>query len=523
MNTTNKLTLSFALFAFLIMNPVVSARAQRSLVASHGLQEVARESPDRYGPPRADTTWRLLFWNEIALKSNARDHARVAPLRPDQGGPLRTARAFAIVHIAMFDAYNAIVGGFESYTGLDMASLDADINCERRRASVDAAIAQAAGDTLIALFPSQAPNIKAIQRADLKTIPDGPAKDAGREIGRRAATAILEKRRNDGSQFPEPEYAVDLNRDGIFYRPNPAFGKWRRDPVSTAPEMPGLALGAFWARDREGELRDRLPFVTLSAEQVRSDPPPDLTSMEYAKAFKEVKRLGGDGKVTPTKRTLDQTIAGIFWAYDGTPFLGTPPRLYNQIAAQISEQTRTRGIELARLLALVNVAMSDAILTCFDTKYREEFWRPVTAIRQGEIDGNPRTDGDPNFVPLGSPASNTRGPNFTPNFPAYTAGHSTLGSALFQTLRRFYRTDRIAFSFISDEFNGVTRDNKGKVRPLVLRHFRSLSQAEEENGQSRIYLGVHWSFDNTEGIKQGRQVADYVFDNSFRRQIRIED
>ena len=110
--------------------------------------------------------------------------------------------------------------------------------------------------------------------------------------------------------------------------------------------------------------------------------------------------------------------------------------------------------------------------------------------------------------------------NFTPPFPAYPSGHAVFGGALFQTLRRFYRTDDIAFTFVSDEFNGVTLDNEGNPRPLLPRSFTSLSQAEEENGQSRIYLGIHWSFDKTEGIAQGRAIADWVFDNAFERQRR---
>ena len=108
------------------------------------------------------------------------------------------------------------------------------------------------------------------------------------------------------------------------------------------------------------------------------------------------------------------------------------------------------------------------------------------------------------YSPLGAPASNLTGPNFTPPFPAYPSGHAGFGGALFEMLRNFYRTDRIPFTFASDEFNGVTRDNAGNVRPRVERSFSSLSQAEEENGQSRIYLGIHWSFDKTEGIARGR-------------------
>ena len=399
MNTRNRLTLNGAFFTFLTLSLAVSAQAQSPLGASHCIQEEARESPDRHSSPGTDTTRQLLFWNEIALKAHARDHARVAPLRPDQGGPLRTARAFAIVHIAMFDAFNAIVGGYESFTGLDPAYFDEDLDCDRSRASVDAAIAQAAGDALIALFPSQAEYIEDIQRADLRKIRNGPAKNAGISIGRLVANKILSDRSDDGSQDPEPLYNVPGG-----YIPNPALGKWRQDPISLTP----IALGAFWARDQNGRLRKGQPFVIRSADQFKAAPTPALTSAAYAKAFIEVKRLGGDGVITPTERTADQTIAGIFWAYDGTPFLGTANRLYNQIAVQISQQMRTRGIELARLLALVNVAMADAGLACWDTKYREEFWRPITAIRQGESDGNPDTLGDPNFVPLGAPASNIR-------------------------------------------------------------------------------------------------------------------
>ena len=162
----------------------------------------------------------------------------------------------------------------------------------------------------------------------------------------------------------------------------------------------------------------------------------------------------------------------------------------------------------------------------WESKFYYDLWRPVTGIREadegtgpsGDGDGNPATVGDPTFTPLGAPASNLAGPNFTPPFPSYPSGHAGFGGALFETLRRFYRTDAIAFTFVSDELNGVTHDHDGSVRPLVPRSFTSLSQAEEENGQSRIYLGIHWAFDKTQGIAQGRRVADYVFDHALRPQ-----
>jgi hypothetical protein len=276
-----------------------------------------------------------------------------------------------------------------------------------------------------------------------------------------------------------------------------------------------MALGVQW-----GQVR---PFVLSSPERFRVPPPPALGSAEYAEAYNEVKRLGGDGLTTPTERTPDQTFAGIFWAYDGTPALCAPPRLYNQIAMHIANERETDVVDLARLLALVHVAMADAGIAIWESKYFYRFWRPVTAIREADVgtgqtglgDDNPATAGDPSFTPLGAPASNFDGPNFTPPFPAYPSGHAGFGGALFQVLRTFYGTDAIPFTFVSDEYNGVTLDNRGLVRPLHPRSFRTLSEAEEENGQSRIYLGIHFAFDKTDGIEQGRRVADYVMRNAF--------
>jgi hypothetical protein len=284
------------------------------------------------------------------------------------------------------------------------------------------------------------------------------------------------------------------------------------DPISQVP----IALGAQW-----GNIR---PFVLTSGSQFRVTPPPALDSEEYAIAFNEVKRLGGDGITTPTERTAEQTEIGIYWAYDGTPSLCAPPRLYNQVAVTIAEQQGSNAVELARLLALVNTSLADSGIAIWESKYFYELWRPITGIREADAgtgptgagDGNPATVGDPSFSPLGAPRSNGNGPNFTPPFPSYPSGHAGFGGALFETLRRFYGTDDIAFTFVSQEFNGETRDNDGNVRPLIPRSFESLSQAEEENGQSRIYLGIHWSYDKTEGITLGREVADLVYENAFR-------
>jgi hypothetical protein len=408
----------------------------------------------------------------------------------------------AIVHIAMFDTINAVLRDYEGY---------ADFRVPHGPISLEAAVSKAAHDTLVALFPSQATNFNVLLAEDLAEIRNKNAKANGVLLGKRAAAAIMGMRSDDGSQHPEPL----VNIEHIC---SDQPGRWRQDPISLIP----LALGAHW-----GEAQ---PFVLRSSSQFRIPPPPPMNSRAYTIAYNEAKRLGGDGITTPTVRTEDQTIAGIYWAYDGVPNLCAPPRLYNQIATHIADQMGTSAIETARLLVLVNVAMSDATLTSWESKYYYDYWRPVTGIREADPgtgptglgDGNPATRGDPTFWPLGAPASNLNGPNFTPPFPAYPSGHATMGGALFQVLRRFYGTDRIPFTFVSDELNGLTRDNQGNVRPLVPRSFRNLSQAEEENGQSRIYLGIHWAFDKTEGIALGRRVADYVLKHLYqpRRQGR---
>jgi len=436
-------------------------------------------------------------WNLIAINASGLDHTPVAPgenrVFGEQLGPGRSSRAMAIVHIAMFDALDAVVGGYTSYTGTQ---------APHGPMSVDAAISQAARDTLVAMFPSQTATFDAYLAEDLAAVPNANQRANGIDLGHRTAATILAMRLNDGSQIPEPRVGVD-------YFPSDLPGHWRQDPISLIP----LALGAHWG--------DCLPFVVSSTSQFRAPPPPAMTSSAYTAAYNEVKNLGRDGP--PTQRTEEQTFIGIFWAYDGTPSLCAPPRLYNQITVQIADQGRLSAIEFARLLALVNVAMADAGMTIWESKYYYDFWRPILGIRESDPgsgptglgDGNPDTVGDTNFSPLGAPASNLTGPNFTPPFPAYPSGHAGIGGAIFEVMRRFYGTDNIAFTFVSDEFNGQTRDNNGNIRPYRPRSFSTLSQAEEENGQSRIYLGIHWSFDKTEGIALGRRVGDYVFDHAF--------
>ena len=481
----------------------IAQNTAASFRAVHGPQTTAAEKAPallRHPKPGPDLRSWFLHWNEVAINASGLDHTQVEAVRY-ACSVNSSARSFSACN------------GDRSYRHVRRH------DCRRRRlpqlyqlprtfgdVSIRAAIAQAAHDTLVALYPSKADAFDAKLKESKGELTDSPrARIAGILLGKIAAAAILRQRRDDGAQHTEPVLGTDHTTSN-------AAGHWRQDPISRVP----VALGAHWD--------DVEPFVIRSASQFRVPPPPAMTSAEYAEAFDEVKRLGGDGVSTPTVRTADQTFAGIYWAYDGTPSLCAPPRLYNQIAVTIAKQQNTDAMRTARLLTLVNVAMADAGIAIWESKYFYDFWRPVTGIREsdpgtgptGTGDGNPATIGDRTFTPLGAPASNLAGPNFTPPFPSYPSGHAGFGGAIFQILRNFYRTDNIAFTFVSDEYNGVTRANDGTVRPLKPRSFPTLSSAEEENGQSRIYLGIHWEFDKTEGLTQGERVADYVFDRVYR-------
>lgn len=436
------------------------------------------------GVPTGDP---ILDWNHRALEVSREDYNGLSA--PEQGGPTRSSRALAIVHAAMYDAFNSIDGGGRPYLVKVPAT---------STASKDAAVAVAACLTLKNLFPRQTSALNSALQTYLAALPSGLSKTEGQLVGSLAANAILTARALDGKPVAEQ----------VTYRPSPLPGFHRVDPLN--PNQGYLTPG--WGLIR--------PFVLKNTTEFMIPPPPALNSVAYATAFNEVKAYGAKNS---SVRTEEQTIIGIFWGYDGAKGLGVPPRLYNQCVRAIAVQQGNTPRQNARLFALVNLGMADVGIAAWDDKYDYNFWRPVVAIREADVgtgptglgDGNPGTAGDVNWEPLGAPYSNQIGKNFTPPFPAYASGHATFGAVTFQILTRFYGTDHVPFDFVSDEYNGVTTDHTGAIRPHLVRHFETFSQATQENADSRIYLGVHWRFDATAGVAQGTAIGNRVFDTAL--------
>ena len=404
----------------------------------------------------------VIDWNNVAI-----DVLRADTTLP---GPGFSSRSLAIVQGAVFDTVNGFARTYDSIEFNASAPNGADMN---------AAIAAAAHGVLSELYPAQRASLDQKLQQSLAEVPNGSGERKGVQYGAKAAEKWIHERRNDGAG------------DVVDYQVNPAPGHWQPDPMNSGQTAWGAGWGAVDT------------FALRSGDQFLPPHPPAMTSAQYAASFNEVKSLGGDGVTTPTARTPEQTQIGLFWAYDrgGT---GTPPALYNQVAQVIAANHNNTPVQNARLFALVNLAQADAGITSWDCKFKEDLWRPITAIRRGAEDGNAATDADPTWTPLGAPGNGTTVPNFTPPFPAYVSGHATFGAAAFRAIARFYGTDTMNFTLHSDELPGVTRS------------YTSLSQAAAENARSRIYLGIHWNFDDVEGRGLGVQVGDWVFDHVAR-------
>jgi hypothetical protein len=434
----------------------------------------------------------ILEWNAVALEVNRISYS--GGVVNDQIGPTRSSRALAIESVAMFDAYNSVHPACSPYLTFVQHAEDA---------SDVAAVAQAAHDTIVAMYPHQQAYIDAALTQSLAQVHDGRDKTLGIEVGTIVAQAILAARTDDGSQIPG------------LYVPDGKPGHHVADPLNPNQGFLTPAWGGVTT------------FGIPSTDAVPTPPPPSLTSADYTQAYNQVKSLGEDNSST---RTLDETEIGIYWGYDVARGLGDPPRLFNQVARQIAVQEGNTVAENARMFALINVAMADAGIQCWGIKYRDIFWRPIVAIRRANETGNPNTVQQTDWSPLGAPKSNPLPGeiNFTPPFPSYTSGHADFAGAAFKTMADFYQTDdvhySISFNFISDEFNGVTTDIHQNIPPIILnfvrqlepRHYTSFSQAAAEVAASRIYLGIHYRFDAIQGVSAGDRIADIDFDSLLR-------
>jgi membrane-associated phospholipid phosphatase len=383
----------------------------------------------------------VLEWNQLAL----------SVIRQTKASPLGGARDMAIMHAAVYDSVNAIDRSYTPYFAHVHAS---------RSASLVAAAAQAAHDTLVVLFPTQASSFDAALAADLVGIPPGRARQ-GIAVGQDVAEQILTWRSTAGAGAVVP------------YTPGTAPGDWQPTPPAFLP-----ALAPSWALVT--------PFAMTSGSQFRPPPPPALTSTEYATAFNEVKSLG---RVDSTTRTADQTQIALFWK----DAVGTAYAFghWNEIAEGVSVDQGLGLVENARLFALLNIATADALIACWDAKYTYNFWRPVTAIRfSGDSSINPATESDPTWTPL----------IVTPNFPSYPSAHSTVSGAASTVLTSLFGR-HYSFTAGSDGLPGITRS------------FSSFAAAAAEAGQSRIYGGIHFQFDNQAGLASGRALGRFVVQN----------
>ncbi len=381
-------------------------------------------------------------WNSTALNA----------IRIDKTPPPKASRALAILHAAIYDAVNGITRSHEPYLigGLVPAS-----------ASIEAAASGAAYQVLASLFPAQKARFDVIYRTHLAGLPNNPQKKSGIAWGESVAARTLAARATDGF-------------DAAIAPPvGSGPGAWVPTPPVLAPY-----LLPQW-----GFLR---PFCMATSSQFRPPGPPALSSARYAADVNEVKQMGA---ATNSTRTADQTQIALFWA-DGAG-TETPPGHWNSIAQDVAAAKGNTLEENARLFALLNLAMADAAICAWDAKYSFSFWRPVTAIRHADTDGNPATEPDPSWSSL----------IVTPPFPDYVSGHSTFSGAAATVLAIFYGTDNVSFTTGSDFLPGVHRS------------FNSFSAAAAEAAVSRLYGGIHFRSANEDGLHGGLAIGHLMMHN----------
>jgi hypothetical protein len=383
----------------------------------------------------------ILQWNRVLTQTFATPGAHPPTILAQ--------RSYAMMHLAMFDAVNSIDGGYDPYLTEVPGS---------RNASQEAAAAQAAHDVLTALYPAQQAIFDIELANSLLGIPPNRVRQ-GIRIGRICAERMLAHRANDGWSATPPSYVLPTTP-----------GNWQ-------PTPPANAAASFT------HIGNVTPFALTQISQFMPAAPPALTSAEYAADFNEEKELGS---ATSTTRTADQTLTAQLWANPGPS-----GALYRNLIRTLALNRNDSTVKTARLFGLYYLSNHDALQTSFTSKFNYGLWRPITAIRRADEDGNPNTTADPNWTSL-IPA---------PPYPTYAGNAATDSAALATTLALFFGRDDIAFQI---SFGSPTN---------AIRNYSSFSALGNEVARSRVYGGIHFNFDNTAGQSIGRNVANFVFQN----------
>lgn len=384
-------------------------------------------------------------WNNAALNA----------IRADKTPPPKASRYLAILHASIYDAVNGVSRTHEAY--LVQSAVPAS-------ASKAAAASAAAHQVLLNFYPANAATFDTLHATMLAAIPNHPQKSRGIAWGESVANQILALRADDdsGATVPPPSGSGP----GLWVPTPPAFAAY---------------LLPQWA--------SVTPFAMTDHSHFRPPGPPALGSAKYAADYNEVKALGA---AAGSSRTPDQDQIALFWA-DG-PGTETPPGHWNSIAQDVGAAQGNTLEQNARLFALINIAMADAAICAWDAKYHLQNWRPVTAIRDGDTDGNAATVADSTWSSF----------IVTPPFPDYVSGHSTFSGAASTVLALFYSTDNISFTTGSD------------FLPGVFRSFNSLSAAANEAAISRLYGGIHFRFANEDGLESGLRIGEWTFTHYLR-------
>ena len=358
--------------------------------------------------------------------------------------PYMAQRMMGMVHAAMFDAVNSIERRYRPY----LVQLPAD-----PATSKEAAAAAAAAAVLTTIDEKTAGEMKAALTNYLAPLPEGAAKSDGIQLGEAVAAKILEARANDGSGAPDA------------YRPRTAPGVY----VPTA-----ITISSMWPNMK--------PFVLDSPSQFRPRPPVSLESKEWAADYNEIKEFGGQSSA---KRTAQQTEIARFW-------LVGPPVAYHPFVRKLAIAKRLDVIDSARLMALVSIGLTDAIITVLDAKYHYNFWRPITAIRNGDNDGNPATDIEATWQPLAN----------TPMHPEYPCAHCIQSGSVAGVVKAVFGSTEIPeIAMTSPTAPGVTR------------RWTNMTALTEEIANARIWSGFHYRFSTRVGTEMGYQIGEYAVKN----------